>query len=180
MEPGNYIFISDSYSLNPGLVGITSKYRGYLESILITNGTINDRIQRLAYDILQDAIGKNVVFLCVLRGAFRFCKDLIEKIDQRIEDSSSSYKLDFIRARSYVNDTQEEVIVEGIDSLNLEGKDVIIIEDMVDKGKTLLKLSQEIKAKNPASLKIAVLAYKRNPENTFIMPDFIGFSLPDK
>jgi hypoxanthine phosphoribosyltransferase len=180
MEQGNYIYISDTYELNPSLVSGNPKYAEYLKNILVTNGGIKDRIRKLSENILSEFQGQELIFLCVLRGAFRFCKDLVDRIEEDSARYDISHCVEFIRARSYVNDTQEEVTIEGIDHLKLEGKNVIIVEDMVDRGKTLAKVSDLIRQKNPASLKIVVLAYKRNPENTFILPDFIGFSLPNE
>jgi Hypoxanthine-guanine phosphoribosyltransferase len=180
MEQGNYVFIVDDYFFSPSLISQPAKYDGYLETILVSNGTIKDRINKLASDILLSSDGNDLVLLCVLRGAFRFCKNLVQSLENLLINSTQQVNLEFIRARSYVNDVQLDVTVEGLDYLDLTGKYVVIVEDLVDKGKTLLTVSQIINAKSPASLKIVVLAYKRNPENHFIVPDFIGFSIPDK
>lgn len=162
------------------MIQIPSKYQGYLESTLVSSGTIKDRIRKLSLDIISSSNSQHLVFLCVLRGAFRFCKDLIEEIEKSMLDYQFCHVVEFIRARSYVNDVQGDVTVEGLDHLDLAGKNVIIVEDMVDRGKTLARIFEIVREKNPASLRCAVLVYKRNPVNTFIVPDFIGFSLPDK
>ena len=180
MEEGRYIYISDTFNLSPKMIQIPEKYQGYLESTLVSHGTIKDRIAKLAEDIVSSSPSQDLIFLCILRGAFRFCNDLMVEIGNYLHSTDHTHVVEYIRARSYVNDSQEEVTVEGLESLNLRGRHVIIVEDMVDRGNTLLKLSEIIRAKEPASLRIAVLAYKRNPVNTFIVPDFIGFSLPNK
>jgi hypoxanthine phosphoribosyltransferase len=181
MEPcGDYIYVADDEGIPPDQLIIPPKYQGYIETILISSSSIKDRVRKLAEDILKQLPTEEIYFLCVLRGAFRFCKDLVEKIEKLNHFSDNIHILEFIRARSYVGDQQEEVVVEGLEGLNLEGKNVVIVEDMVDKGKTLMKVLEAVNQVRPKTVKVCVLVYKRNPENTFIMPDYIGYSLPNK
>ncbi|OMJ93301.1 hypothetical protein SteCoe_3767 [Stentor coeruleus] len=177
---GNYIFIADEDTLSPNMVQISRKYKPFLKNILITNRTIKDRIKNISQNILNDCPNQEIIFICVLRGAFRFCRDLLKRVEKDSYQSQCVHRLEFIRARSYVNDVQEEVVIEGLDILDLKNKSVVIIEDMVDKGKTLMKVREAIWKKEPSSLKICVLAYKRNVENVYVVPDYIGFSLPDE
>lgn len=176
---GNYIYIDDQFYLNPDLVVVPDRYNGYLETILITNGGVRDRTKKLAYDIVKEFSGEKIVFICVLRGAFMFFKDLVDKA-HKVTKGDFSHAVEFIRAKSYNNDVQNEVTVEGISNLDLEGKNVVIVEDMVDSGKTLAAVTDIIRSKNPKIVKVCVLAYKRNPKNVHIMPDYIGYSIPDK
>lgn len=177
---GNYIYIADEDTLSPDMVSVSRKYKPYLKNILITNRTIKDRIKNISQNILDDFQNQEIIFICVLRGAFRFCRDLLKRVEKDSYQAQCVNKLEFIRARSYTNDVQEEVLIEGLDILDLKDKYVVIIEDMVDKGKTLMNVRDAVLKKEPSSLKICVLAYKRNTENIYVIPDYIGFSLPNE
>jgi len=177
---GNYIFIEECGITTPNLVHIPEFYEPYVSSVLVPKGLIKDRIQKLAQLIETEYRGKHILMLVVLRGAFRFAKDLIQHIDKMPKQESSQYSLEFIRARSYRNEEQHEIELEGIDNLTIENKDILILEDLVDSGRTLQKIKEKLLLANPRSLRIACLAYKRNPLNTFIVPEYIGFSLPDQ
>ena len=176
---GNYIFIDNDYYLSPDLVTVSERYNGFLETILITNGGVRDRTKKLAHDIVKEFHGEQIVFICVLRGAFMFFKELVDKA-HKVTKGDFSHAVEFIRAKSYNNDVQNEVTIEGLSSLDLEGKNVVIVEDMVDSGRTLAAVTEIIRGKNPKILRVCVLAYKRNLQNVHIVPDYIGYSIPDK
>lgn len=89
------------------------------------------------------------------------------------------YDIQFIRVRSYVNECSDVVTIVGLEQLNITDKPVLIVEDLVDSGKSLARTLATIRNLNPSDVRIATLAYKRNPENTLVVPDFIGFSLPN-
>lgn len=179
MEKGPYIFVNDEDYVIPSLFSIPSHYAPYIGGVFVSKGLIQDRIKKISEDVMNHFQDNPITILVVLRGAFRYAKDLIEAIDSLPNPNFRHYNLEFIRARSYVNNVQQEVVVEGLDSLDLEGKHVLIVEDLVDRGKTLSRVVELVRAKNPADLKISVLAFKRNPVNQWIVPDFIGFSLPN-
>lgn len=90
-----------------------------------------------------------------------------------------NYDLQFIRVRSYLNQSSDIVTISGLEQLDITDKPVLIVEDLVDSGKSLARTLATIRNLNPSEVKIATLAYKRNPLNTYILPDFIGFSLPN-
>lgn len=176
---GNYIYVPDDFYLNPDLFVVPDRYNGFIETVLITRGSVQDRTKKLAQDVVRDFPNEPIVFICVLRGAFMFFKSLVDKAHKATK-GNFSHSIEFIRAKSYTNDVQLDVTVEGLSSLSLEGKNVVIVEDMVDSGRTLAAVTEIIRQKSPKNLKVCVLVFKRNTKNVNIVPDYIGFSIPDK
>jgi len=193
MATPNKDFISvpddfQGYSLD--LFNIPSHYKKTLETVLIPAGLLEDRTEKLAYDIFQHYVkvlpaGESILALCTLKGAYRFFGDLLkkmEKINSFSPDASVPVKMDFIRLKSYENDesTGEVKVVGGDNLKRLKGKHVLIVEDIVDTGKTMVKLLEILKQVEPASVKVASLALKRTPKSIGYVPDYVGFEVPDK
>jgi hypoxanthine phosphoribosyltransferase len=124
---------------------------------------------------MRDCAGKQPLFLCVLNGAFAFASDLfraVEGIDAEIT---------FIRLKSYEGTGSTGVVKEVIGlHENIEGRTVIIVEDIVDTGNTIYRLIQDLKAKNPADIKIATLLFKPEALQRPVQPNYVGFSIPQK
>uniref|UniRef100_A0A8B9BEQ7 Phosphoribosyl transferase domain containing 1 n=1 Tax=Anser brachyrhynchus TaxID=132585 RepID=A0A8B9BEQ7_9AVES len=125
--------ISDNwpgYSLD--LFTYPQHYYGDLEYVLIPHGIIVDRTERLAKDIMQDIGDNDIVVLCVLKGGYKFCADLVEHIKNLSRNSERfiSMKVDFVRLKSYHNDQsmQDMQIIGGDDLSKLTGKNVLIVE----------------------------------------------------
>lgn len=141
----------------------------------ISHEQIEDRVKLIADQLRKDLVGKNPIFLCVLNGAFVFAADLIREIN--LTDS----KIQFVKYSSYEG-THSTGTVKQILGLkeDVEGKDIIIIEDIVDTGLTAVQMIDDLKKKNPASVRFVTLLHK--PENAKIeyTPDYIGFSIPPK
>ncbi|XP_038044778.1 hypoxanthine-guanine phosphoribosyltransferase-like [Patiria miniata] len=182
---GDFIKIEDEdkgYNLN--MFCVPRHYEQDLESILIPHGIILDRTERLARDIVKDMGEDSLVVLCVLKGGYKFCSDLLDYIKALNRNSERSIQLivDFIRLKSYENDQSSgDIKVIGGDSLsNLQGKDVLIVEDIVDTGNTMKKLLQVIGDNKPARVKVVSLLVKRTPRSVGYRPDYIGFEVPDK
>lgn len=184
MDSGNCVVIPDEYpSYNPDLFIIPKHYADSISCVLIPHGLINDRIQRLAQSIQKDYAGKSITLLCVLKGGFRFCQDLMNSVEKlnRCAENTVQMNIEFIRAKSYSNDEQGEIILSTVgSSINIHQKDVLIVEDCIDSGRTmerlLKKLEQDVK---PNSLKCACLVLKRNKKATGYRPDYLGFEIPD-
>lgn len=184
MEPEDSILINEEGLVRPGQITIPSLLRvsdiqPYIDRVLVPRGLIQDRVRKLAEDVIECFGSGSFVCLVVLRGAFRFSKDLIEQIEEIPTQTPRKIDIEFIRAKSYVNNVRKDVTVEGIDGLKLRGKNVLIIEDLIDSGSTLTKVVDIIRNHGPALLKVAVFAFKQNPENRTIKPDFCGFTLPN-
>lgn len=142
--------------------------------VMIDEETIQKRIGEMAKEIDNCYKGESIVAICVLRGAIYFTVDLTKKMKTPIET-------DFIRVSSYVGTESTGNIIMKLDiSENIEGRDVLIIEDIIDTGYTLKYLRDYLLTKNPKSLKIAVLADKEERRKVEVPVDFVGFKIPDK
>lgn len=135
---------------------------------------IQNRIYQMAEEIDREYEGKEIVAICVLRGAVYFMTDITRKM-------KTPMQLDFIRATSYqgTESTGKIEIIDGIKE-NIEGKHVLVIEDIIDTGYTLKYLKEYLLSKNPASLKIAVLINKPARREAKCNVDFVGFDIENK
>ncbi|XP_052584781.1 phosphoribosyltransferase domain-containing protein 1 isoform X5 [Peromyscus californicus insignis] len=136
-------------------------YYGDLECVLIPHGIIVDRIERLAKDIMKDIGYHDILVLCVLKGGYKFCADLVEHLKNisRNSDRFVSMKVDFIRLKSY--------------------KNVLIVEDVVGTGRTMRALLSSIEKYKPNMVKVASLLVKRTARSDSFRPDYAGFEIPD-
>ncbi|XP_042086469.1 phosphoribosyltransferase domain-containing protein 1 isoform X4 [Ovis aries] len=151
-------------------------YYGDLEYVLIPHGIIVDRIERLAKDIMKDIGYCDIMVLCVLKGGYKFCADLVEHLKNisRNSDRCVSMKVDFIRLKSYRNDQSmdEMQIIGGDDLSTLAGKNVLIVEDVVGTGRTMRALLSSIEKYKPNKIKVASLLVKRTPRSDGFRPDY--------
>lgn len=144
--------------------------------VLIDEEKLSKRVEELAMQISNDYNGKDIVLVCILKGAVYFAVDLSKKI------TNSEAVLDFMKVSSYGSGTESSGKVElKIDlSSNIEGKNVIIIEDILDTGYTLNFLYDYLESKNPKTLKICVLLDKKERREKEIDVDYIGFEVENK
>lgn len=159
------------YLINPMK---TVKYKGLTFEPYIENKTIAERVAQIGRQLSIDCAGKNPLFLCVLNGAFPFAADLFRAIDIDAEIS-------FIRLKSYQG-TQSTGKVKEIIGLSedIKGRTVIVVEDIIDTGNTIVKLIDDLKKQGPAEVKIATLLFKPEAVQHDIKPDYVGFSIPSK
>lgn len=149
-------------------------YQGLTFEPYITKEEIAARVQQLAQEIEKDCAGTCPLFLCVLNGAFMFASDLFRAVDIDAEIS-------FIRLQSYEGTGSTGIVKEVIGlTENIEGRTIIIVEDIVDTGNTMVKLVKDLEAKNPASVKIATLLYKPDSVQCDLKLDYVGFPIPSK
>ncbi|MBO5413067.1 MAG: hypoxanthine phosphoribosyltransferase [Clostridia bacterium] len=143
--------------------------------VLIDEKTLQEKIGELAEEIMKDYEGKDITFICILKGSVLFTVDLAKKIKNNV-------RLEFIRVSSYgdsqVSSGKVTMKLDLQDSI--EGRDVIVIEDIIDTGRTLSYLRDYLKDKNPASLKICTLLDKKERREFDIEPDYTAFVIPDK
>ena len=134
---------------------------------------IKKEVKRVAAELRKDLEGKNPLFICVLNGAFIFAADLIREIG--LNDAT----INFVRYKSYEG-TESTGTVKQIVGLNedIEGKDVVIIEDIVDTGITANLMVTDLKKRNPASVRFVTLLHKPESSRTGFKPDYIAFSIP--
>lgn len=145
--------------------------------VLIDEERINDRIKELADEISSNYNNEDIILVCVLKGAVYFALELSKKI------KNNSVILDFVKVKSYGNNVRESTgnIQFDLDiSENIENKNVIIIEDIIDSGITLNYLYNYLKQKNPKSLEICVLLDKKERRKIDINVDYTGFEIENK
>lgn len=150
------------------------EYNGLTFVPYITRTQIQARIEQLGAVITNEYKGKRPLLLCVLNGAFPFASDLFREIDTDAE-------IAFIRFKSYEG-TQSTGAVKEIMGLteNIEGRSVIVVEDIIDTGHTIHQLIKELKQRNPADLKVATLLFKPEALVRPVEPDYVGFNIPKK
>ncbi len=136
---------------------------------------IRKEVSRVAGEIRRDFEGKKPLFLCALNGAFIFAADLFREVD--ICDSNIA----FVRYASYqgTSSTGEVKLLTGLPD-NIEGRHVVIVEDIVDTGLTAQKMIADVKSKNPASISFATLLHKPASSKTGFTPDYIAFTIEPK
>jgi len=148
---------------------------GELAEVIVTEQQIAERIAELAQQITADYQGKQLVLVGVLTGSFVFLSDLMRQLDRPCE-------VDFLDASSYGSDTVSsgEVAITRDLSLSLAGKDVLIVEDIVDSGRTICELVRLMEAGRPASVKVCTLLDKPARRQMAVALDYIGFEIPDR
>ncbi|CDQ85792.1 hypoxanthine-guanine phosphoribosyltransferase isoform X1 [Oncorhynchus mykiss] len=170
------------YSLE--LFNYPKHYSGDLECVYIPHGVIMDRTERLARNIMGDLGDHDIVVLCVLKAGYQFCADLVERIKalSRNSDHTLPMSVNFIRLKSYVNDqSTEDLHIVGAEDLSfLTGKNVLIVEAIVDTGKTMKTLLKHVEAFRPKMIKVAGLLVKRVPNSSGCLPDYVGFEIPNR
>ena len=140
--------------------------------VLLDHDTIQARVKELGERITRDYQGKEPVVICMLKGAVYFFADLTKNIKLPL-------MLDFARLSSYRNGTksgQMELIYDI--TAKIEGRDVIIVEDIVDSGKTLSYFIKLLKTRNPASVKICAFLDQKERREVEINVDYVGFDIP--
>lgn len=157
--------------MNPNLVEIHDK----TFEIFITKDEIRSRINEMAWQISKDFKDKDPIFIPVLNGSFMFTADLVRacKFDS---------ELLFVGISSYVGmqSTGKVSINYGLDGATLKGKDLIIIEDIIDTGTTLSHFIEIIKEFEPASIAVVSLLLKPTALKFEVSMDYIGYRIPDK
>lgn len=141
----------------------------------LTQEEIAAQVKRVAGEIARDYEGKRPHFLCVLTGAFVFASDLLRA------SGLNEAKISFIRYKSYEG-TSTTGCVKQLIGLpdDIEGEDVVIVEDIVDTGLTAVRMIEDLKEKKPSSVKFATLLYKPESSQTGFTPDYTAFNIPPK
>jgi len=143
--------------------------------VIITRQEIEDAVARLATEINGDYAGKQPLLIGVLKGSFVFMADLIRQLDLPVE-------IDFIRLSSYgaARETSGKVrVVQGLNK-TIKGRDVLIVEDIVDTGITISFLLGYLRKQKPASLSLCALTDKPSRRKVSVAIDYLGFTVPDK
>lgn len=143
--------------------------------VLIDEEKIQNRIKEIAEQIEKDYIGKDIVLICILKGSTFFTVDLAKKINKNV-------KIEFIQVSSYGSSTigSEDIELKLDLKESIDGKDVIIVEDIIDTGRTLSYLIEHLKGRKPSSLKLCTLLDKPERRIYDVKVDYVGFQIPDK
>ena len=146
-----------------------------VKEVLLTEEEISFRIKELGKEISKDYKGKDLLLVGILKGAVIFMAELCKNIDLPL-------KIDFMAVSSYGSSTKSSGVVRIQKDLDeeIEGKDVLIVEDIVDTGLTLNYLVENLLSRKPASLKICCCLDKPNRRKAAINIDYVGFSIPDE
>lgn len=140
---------------------------------LISEEDLQKRIEEMAKQIDQDYKGKEITIICVMRGAIFFAVELTLKMKTKL-------KYEFITIASYEGEESGEVTLVTDLRESVEGKDVLIVEDIVDTGKSMKYLIEHLRSKNPRTLKVCVLANKEERREVEVPIDYLGFEVPNK
>jgi len=181
----NWVDITTNFQYSPDLFNIPPHYKKDIKSVLIPFGFIKDRIARLASDIIEDSNGPLHV-CCILKGGYQFFSDLVTQMKKIRKNDNRSVPLtyDFIRVKSYVNTESSgsvRISLQENELKEFEGKDILIVEDLVDTGKTMVNLLELLKQYKPRSIKVACLMIKKRENKDYpYIPDYVGFSIPDE
>ena len=146
-----------------------------LDSILLSEAQIKARLLELGTEINAAYSGREIAVIAIINGAVIFVADIIRQLDIPL-------RLDCIRVSSYRDSTSPQQAPEIIDRirLDIEGADVLLIDDILDTGKTLSEVSKVLQGMNPASLKTCVLLDKKARRSVDFEADFVGFQIDDK
>ncbi len=146
-----------------------------IKEILISEEEIKQKIRELGKQIEKDYKDKDLLVVCVLKGAVLFLSDLIREINLPLS-------IDFMAVSSYGNSTKSSGVVRIIKDLekDIQGKDLLIVEDIVDSGLTLSYLIENLKSREPRSVRLCTLLDKPEKRKVKVSIDYTGFVIPDE
>ena len=143
--------------------------------VLLSEEDVDRRINEIGQQISKDYAGKEVHLICVLKGGSFFLCELAKRIDVPVS-------LDFMSVSSYGKDTKSSGVVKIVKDLDesIKDKNVLVIEDIVDSGRTLSYLMELLKDREPASLRLCTLLDKPERRVVDVKVDYTGFQVPDE
>lgn len=146
-----------------------------IKEVLLDEATIKAKVKELGEAITKDYPDGNMLLIGVLKGSVIFMADLLREIQADVS-------MDFMAVSSYGASTESSGVVRILKDLdfNIEGKDIIIVEDIIDTGTTLKYLVEILKRRHPRSLKVCCLLDKPERRKVDMKADYIGFSIPDE
>jgi hypoxanthine phosphoribosyltransferase len=156
---------------------MTHPYERYLQEILIDSDTLQARIRELGQQITNDyAKANNLLLVCILKGGVMFLGDLMRQIDV-------PHSIDFMSISSYgggVRESSGRVRIDMDLRQDIAGKNILIVEDIIDSGHTMNYILQLLNTRNPTSIRICTLLSKPSRRQVPIQLDYVGFEIPDK
>ena len=150
------------------------RWRRELTEVLLTEERIARRVKTLARQINRDFTGRDLVIISLLNGTVMFLADLIRHL-------SLPLRLDFIGVSSYGSGTESGALVFTKElRLDVRGRDVLLVDDILDTGKTLTKVLAKLRPLGPRRIKVCVLLEKKARRTESVRADYVGFEIPDK
>lgn len=148
-------------------------WRNEVERVLITEEQLARRVKTLAHEIERDFRGREMVVISLLSGTVIFLADLIRHLDLPL-------RLDFIGVSSYGTGTESgDLVFRKELRLDVRGRDVLLIDDILDTGKTMSRVLPKLRALKPRRIKVCVLIEKSGRRAEKIKSDYVGFAVPD-
>ncbi|MCG7410757.1 hypoxanthine phosphoribosyltransferase [Paenibacillus sp. ACRRX] len=146
-----------------------------IEKVVFSEEQIQTRVKELGEQLSRDYAGKQPLAICILKGAFIFMADLVKRVDVPVE-------MDFMAVSSYGASTKSSGVVRIIKDLDVsvEGRDVLIVEDIIDTGLTLSYLIEVLQGRKANSIKVVTLFDKPARRSVNMEADYKGFVLPDE
>ncbi len=155
---------------------MTKAWENFLAEKLVTEEQLQTRIKELGAEISKDYEGQDLLLLCILKGGVLFLTDLMREI-------TVPHDIDFMAVSSYGKEIRESTgVVRILKDLDepIEGRNILIVEDIIDTGHTLNYITRNLETRQPASLKICTLLDKAERRQVDIHIDYTGFVIPDK
>ena len=146
-----------------------------IDRVLVSNERIQARLDELAERINQDYAGKELLLVCILKGAVTVFADVLRRV-------TIPCQIDFMAISSYGSSTKSSGVVRILKDLDhgIEGKDVLIVEDIVDSGMSMHYLLDTLKTRKPASVRLLTLLDKPDRRRVELQADYIGLTIPDE
>lgn len=177
-------WITVTRGLDPSVVRLPKLYQGCIESVVLQEKEIKARIKDLTTQIADHYCDRPFVIMIVLKGSFLVFTEIYQNLVEIYNAGKHNNVIvpEFVRLKSYKNDSKtDKTMIQGLEGLDLEGKEVLIIEDMIESGdtmRTLLKVMKEIK--KPKDIKIFSLVVKEGKTHFEFNVDYVGFEIPNK
>ena len=145
----------------------------FIERVLISSDEIQLRVRQLGNEISRAYEGSTPIFVCILKGAYPFLADLTRCV-------SVDHEVDFMAVSSYGGGTQSSGVVKIEKDLkaNINGRDIILVEDIIDTGLTIANLIEVLETRNPRSIRVAALLDKKAARITDVPLHYCGFEIP--
>ena len=143
--------------------------------VMISEAEVTKRIEEMGHEISEDYAGKQIHLICILKGGVFFMCELAKRI-------SVPVSMDFMSVGSYGDGTASSGVVRLVKDLDesLEGKDVLVVEDIIDSGRTLYYLLDVLRKRQPNSMKLCTLLDKPDRRVRDVKVDYVGFEIPDE
>ncbi len=160
------------------------EFNGQIIEKMVSEHEVQAMVQRLADEIYRDYAGKKPLLVGILKGANLFVGDLARELGRgnpEIGRLPMPVEIDFLQVSSYAGDTSTGHVEKKMDiSTDIKGRDVLLVEDIVDTGKTLTWIKKQLQERQPASLNVCVLVDKPERREVYFKPEYTGKSIPNK